>query len=408
MGSFLWLQHSACLIVMLMIWLVAIFETLLLCVEESARTVVCGGKGVGKSTFVRFLVNQSLPLFREVLCLDFDPGQPEFTIPGCVSAVIVKQPLLGPSFTHLTTPEQMVFVGEVNIAQCPSQYADSVQHIISYCNSQPKLLRMPWIVNTMGFNKGVGVDLTTSVIRMLKPQHVVQIQSANAEFNFPEPLSPPYVCSYQNRFCELPPDDPLKYVLHTMRTMAENKKGMAPWGMGAPRLREAVILSYLSRMVQPPKYILADTVPYMIPFCKVVLCVCHTKLPFCQILSAINGNLVALCSYSGSDILVPDDPQLPSVLGQQPVCPCLGFGIVRGVDMQEKCLFLITPVPEAVLSTVNCLMLGTIMLPSYVYSTASECEGEIPYMATGPGHPLSKVASRFFRPSQHIYGTRRK
>lgn len=34
-------------------------------------------------------------------------------------------------------------------------------------------------------------------------------------------------------------------------------------GMGAPRLREAVILSYLSRMVQPPKYILADTVPYM-------------------------------------------------------------------------------------------------------------------------------------------------
>lgn len=377
--------------------------------RESARTVVCGGKGVGKSTFVRFLVNRSLPVFREVLYLDFDPGQPEFTVPGCVSAVIVKQPLLGPSFTHLTTPEQMVFVGELNITQCPTQYMDSVQHIISHCNSQPELSRMPWIVNTMGFNKGIGVDLTNSVIRMLKPQHVIQIQSVNTEFNFPELLSPAYVCSYQNRFCELPSDDdPLKYALHPMRTMAEKKKGMAPWGMGAPRLREAVILSYLSRMVQPPKYILADTVPYMAPFCKVTLCVCHAKLPFCQILSAINGNLVALCSYSGVDILVPDDPQLPSVLGQQPVCPCLGFGIVRGVDMQEKCLFLITPVPEAILSTVNCLILGTIMLPSYVYSTASECEGEIPYMATGPGHPLSKVAGRFFRPSQHIYGTRRK
>jgi hypothetical protein len=34
-------------------------------------------------------------------------------------------------------------------------------------------------------------------------------------------------------------------------------------GMGAPRLREAVILSYLSQMVRPPKYVLADTVPYM-------------------------------------------------------------------------------------------------------------------------------------------------
>jgi hypothetical protein len=49
---------------------------------------------------------------------------------------------------------RMVFVGEVNIAQCPTHYMDSVQHIISYCNSQPKLMRMPWIVNTMGFNKG--------------------------------------------------------------------------------------------------------------------------------------------------------------------------------------------------------------------------------------------------------------
>lgn len=76
--------------------------------------------------------------------------------------------------------------------------------------------------------------------------------------------------------------------------------------------------------------------------------------------------------------------------------------------MQEKHLFLITPVSEAILSNVNCLMLGTIMLPSYVYITASECEGEIPYVATGPGHPLSKVAGRFFRPLKCTYGTRKK
>ena len=75
--------------------------------------------------------------------------------------------------------------------------------------------------------------------------------------------------------------------------------------------------------------------------------------------------------------------------------------------MQQKHLFLITPVPESVLSAVNCLMLGTIMLPSYVYVTASEHEGKIPYMVTGPGHPLSKVACRFFRPIQPIYGAQK-
>jgi hypothetical protein len=75
------------------------------------------------------------------------------------------------------------------------------------------------------------VDLMTSVIRLLKPQHVVQIQSVNAELNFPELLCPSYVCYYQNRFCELPsgPCDPVQYTLHTMGAVAEDKKAVAPW-----------------------------------------------------------------------------------------------------------------------------------------------------------------------------------
>jgi len=75
------------------------------------------------------------------------------------------------------------------------------------------------------------VGLTTSVIRMLKPQHVVQIQSAKAKFNFPELLSPAYVQYYQNRFCQLAPVhcDSLQYILHPMRAMAEDKKAVAPW-----------------------------------------------------------------------------------------------------------------------------------------------------------------------------------
>lgn len=75
---------------------------------------------------------------------------------------------------------------------------------------------------------GLGVDLTTSVIHMLKPQHVIQIQSTNSEFNFPELLSPAYVCSYRSSFSKLP-SDPLEYVLHTMKTMAGDKRAMSPW-----------------------------------------------------------------------------------------------------------------------------------------------------------------------------------
>ncbi|KAJ8879927.1 hypothetical protein PR048_020548 [Dryococelus australis] len=72
--------------------------------QEEGGRVVLGGKGVGKSTFLRYLANSCVSKHGSVLWLDFDPGQAEFTVPGCMSAVLVKEPLLGPNFTHISTP----------------------------------------------------------------------------------------------------------------------------------------------------------------------------------------------------------------------------------------------------------------------------------------------------------------
>lgn len=75
--------------------------------EDKSRGVICGGKGVGKSTFLRYYVNQLLedgPL----LVIDLDPGQSEFTVAGIVSATVVSAPLLGPNYTHLKTPDMYV------------------------------------------------------------------------------------------------------------------------------------------------------------------------------------------------------------------------------------------------------------------------------------------------------------
>ena len=68
--------------------------------------VVCGGKNVGKSTFIRYLINRHLMKWKRVLVLDFDPGQSEFTVMGCLSVVLVEQPLLGPNFSHILCPER--------------------------------------------------------------------------------------------------------------------------------------------------------------------------------------------------------------------------------------------------------------------------------------------------------------
>ena len=80
--------------------------------KRNPRLVVAGGKGVGKSTFMRYVTNrllQSLSANTDfnvahvpaVLYIDLDPGQAEFTIPGCLSVTKVVRPLMGPNFCHL-------------------------------------------------------------------------------------------------------------------------------------------------------------------------------------------------------------------------------------------------------------------------------------------------------------------
>lgn len=72
-----------------------------------SRGIVCGGKGVGKSNYLRYQVNKLLEN-GPVLVVDLDPGQCEFTVAGSISATIVTTPLFGPSFTHLQKPEMFV------------------------------------------------------------------------------------------------------------------------------------------------------------------------------------------------------------------------------------------------------------------------------------------------------------
>lgn len=67
-----------------------------------------GGKGVGKSTFGRWLINRILSSGsnEKVLYLDFDPGQTEFNPPGMLAVHVVSEPVFGPNFSHLKHPEK--------------------------------------------------------------------------------------------------------------------------------------------------------------------------------------------------------------------------------------------------------------------------------------------------------------
>ena len=59
------------------------------------RLLAAGGKGVGKTTFVRWMANRLLATTARVVYLDLDSGQREFGLPGYISLTVLDSPLLG-------------------------------------------------------------------------------------------------------------------------------------------------------------------------------------------------------------------------------------------------------------------------------------------------------------------------
>jgi len=110
----------------------------------------------------RYIANRLIQLHGQILWIDLDPGQAEFTLPGCLSCTIVKEPLLGPNFTHLANENLVIniYLGNFNVADVAQRYIKCVEYILQEINKRnPSLLQIPWIVNTMGFNRGLGINL---------------------------------------------------------------------------------------------------------------------------------------------------------------------------------------------------------------------------------------------------------
>lgn len=75
-------------------------------ISQTSKVFLSGGKGVGKSTLLRYLTNSLLMQYEAVKVIDLDPGQPEFTVSGCISACTIRFPIFGPNFTHIIKPDK--------------------------------------------------------------------------------------------------------------------------------------------------------------------------------------------------------------------------------------------------------------------------------------------------------------
>ncbi|KAE9411212.1 hypothetical protein BT96DRAFT_982985 [Gymnopus androsaceus JB14] len=146
--------------------------------------LVKGPKKIGKSSFARALVNRLLTRYHRVAYLECDLGQSEFTPGGMVALNVIHNPLLGPPFTHPTLPARAHLLGAFSPKTSPGHYIEAVRDLVEFWGREisvgpdsdlagsdsiektvtpPRFSTVPLVVNTMGWAKGLGADLSRKV-----------------------------------------------------------------------------------------------------------------------------------------------------------------------------------------------------------------------------------------------------
>lgn len=317
------------------------------------RIIVQGIKGMGKSTFLRYAINRVLNEFDAVYYLDGDPGQSEFTPGGCVSLVKVTSPLLGPPFTHLTTPEKMYYLGTVNVQAVAEKYSTCVKLLCEYYKEKRSIF--PLFVNTMGWVVGIGLKLLKELKSFVEPTHIVKIvdedlRGSRGRFRMDVEL----MCSTAKEYSygKFAPTD-------------ESKTLMNP-----ADLRDLSMISYLGKCLKKySEFSLNSITPCCLRWKDVAVYACKDKHTTEHALHIFNGSWVALLSIKETVVVECDDFVLPKFLPEEPVGEdCYGFGVIRGIDTVKKVFYILTPVPEDRLKKVNAIMISGIHFPRIVYT----------------------------------------
>lgn len=397
---------------------------------ERGLVLVCGAKGVGKSTFCRFLVNRLLGRYPQVAYMDCDLGQPEFTAPGLLSLHRLEAPVVGPPHANIRRPELAFFVGTTTSKTEPLLYSAAVRALVEQYAAAGRdsaslaaggTLAPPLVVNTDGWVKGMGEDLLGAVIDAVRPHHIVQILGASQAKKF-DLARVPDGCYVHRVGAYSPPPPPVggspapslptAQELRTLRlvayflgrggsgdavgtwdeahTAAVGEKGReesagcemqaSDWHGGAT-LRAGVLYDKGHGIAA----LLAAKRPRRVPWRAVKIRVMTGAVPPNLILHAINGALVGLVASPEPWRGEADDNKnsnggvhargegLLACLAETPLAPCVGLGLVRSVDVERRVLYVLTPEPVEVLKRVNVLVKGAVQLPNEMVFDPSFC-----------------------------------
>ncbi|KAL7737623.1 hypothetical protein ACLKA6_007731 [Drosophila palustris] len=364
--------------------------------KQDNRLMVTGGKGVGKSTLLRFMLNRHLEQFPRVLLIDLDIGQPELFVPQTVSCTVVDAPLLGPGFFLNKQPDIAFVVGHVNVVMCAEQYARAVKKLLAYCWESASLKGIPWLINTMGYNKGFGTELMALIVDCVEPTDLVQIYSTKSINNFDEPLNRQYLSKvvpmiYVSDEFKLRGTLP-KYALHhLMCAVPQLDLSCKSWTMSARDMRYSNLLGRLSATLHGNAKNITDTRPVQVALDALqILHLTSQEYTREELIAGMEANIVYLCKRSSND---------------QPV-ECVGIGVVRAVDHRTDKVYLVPAMPFDRLTKVNCLVIsGGMCLPQgFFKEQGASVANNVPFVFVIDDSKSSKSVQQIYHRAPGFLG----
>lgn len=159
--------------------------------DQSIKVIVIGGKNSGKSTFLRLLVQHMLsPTLQQlpINFMDLDPGQPEYSGTDCISLSKISEVQHGNHLSLTSTDStQCHYVGFNSPKDQPTRYNLLVEQLVRSYESDGELKHESLLINTPGWIKGYGLELTRTLIERVKPTHVIYLNSGTLEVDIDIP-----------------------------------------------------------------------------------------------------------------------------------------------------------------------------------------------------------------------------
>ncbi|ESZ96791.1 hypothetical protein SBOR_2792 [Sclerotinia borealis F-4128] len=393
--------------------------------QAKKRFMLCGPKSSGKSTFVKLLVNRLLSASQNeaqssssnsskgagVVLLDLDPGQPEYSHPGQVSLIHIREPNFGPSITHPIPGIKSRLIrahalGAVSPSMDPSLYMTCALNLFEHYRSLSLRSSCPLIINTPGWVLGTGLEILVDLITKVHPSEVIYM-SKEGPAEVVERLQD---AAKKTSLITLPSQSS-EYAtrtsahLRTMQSMSyfhldsTNKNELAwnetpstsipPWEIKYSGEKSGV-LGIMCYGEQPPPDLLAETINGSIVSVVVIEDAAaipgyssspqeHNKTSDLDTLRASKAPLTL--DPIKTPLIIPTPHEnlpyfnpLNAITLDPQYSHTIGSALVRGIDVNRQRLQVLTPISPEVLEQINqegkkiVLVSGKLDTPGWAYT----------------------------------------